>query len=123
MLNVSPPPTLRSLAADTKVYATCESVGTRALSESFHAASPSAQNRRKESPAHRGRPDSIAHYEEKATWQLAGRPGLLERGLVVWLSEPLLLSDVAVLDHQVGDLDQGKARVELLRENPPPGFG
>ncbi len=54
-------------------------------------------------------------------WQDAR--AFLERGLSVRLSGPRLLSDLAVLDHQVGDLAQGKARVELMRENPGGGFG
>ena len=47
----------------------------------------------------------------------------LERGLSVRPTARTLLSDLAVLDHQVGDLAQGKARVEQLREIPPAGFG
>ena len=54
-------------------------------------------------------------------WQDAR--AFLERGLSVRLSGPRLLSDLAVLDHQVGDLTQGKARVELIQENPAGGFG
>ena len=46
-----------------------------------------------------------------------------ERGLAVRPIGPLLLTDMAVLDHQVGDLAQGKARVDLMRESPPVGFG
>ncbi len=54
------------------------------------------------------------------SWQDAR--AFLERGLIVRLSGLLLLTDLAVLDHQVGDLAQGKARVELMRENPAVGF-
>ena len=54
------------------------------------------------------------------SWQDAR--AFLERGLTVRISGLLLLTDLAVLDHQVGDLAQGKARVELMRENPAVGF-
>ena len=53
-------------------------------------------------------------------WQDAR--AFLERGLAVRISGLLLLTDLAVLDHQVGDLAQGKARVELMGENPAVGF-
>jgi len=46
----------------------------------------------------------------------------LERGLEVGRSGPLLLSDLLVVDHQTGDLDQGKAHVVQIQDNPASGF-
>ena len=46
----------------------------------------------------------------------------LERGREVGRSGPLLLSDLVVVDHQTGDLDQGKAHVVQMQDNPASGF-
>ena len=59
-------------------------------------------------------------YRSVGDWERAS--AFLERGQEVGRSGPLLLSDLVMVDHQTGDLDQGKARVEQLQDNPAAGF-
>ena len=46
----------------------------------------------------------------------------LERHETLRTRGPRALSDLAVLDYQLGDFAQGESRVKLVLENPAPGF-
>jgi len=56
----------------------------------------------------------------EGSWQ--DTRALLERIIVLRPTQSRAHADLAVMDCQVGDMDQGKSHVERLLENPPAGF-
>lgn len=78
-----------------------------------------AENSRASTPLQDAHWSNGTLFRSVGNWQ--GARGFLEHDLDSLMDITRATSDLAVLNHQLGDLDQGRENIESVLENPPAG--